>query len=180
MTPYQRQAIVLSLLQSREQHDSWCGETHIQKTAYVLETMFHVPLNLGFILYKHGPYSFTLREILAELKSTFLVGVEAKDPYGSKFTVSTSGERFLEQFPETVAKYGDRLNTAAKLFSAKGVVQLEQLATALYVQKTEPQLSDAESQARRLNELKPHVSIQDALKAVQEINQFRHVAVPAG
>jgi uncharacterized protein YwgA len=180
MTPFQRQAIILSLLNRMNQHGSWCGETHLQKTVYFLESVFDVPLDLDFVLYKHGPYSFDLRGVLADLKSSFLVTLEAKDPYGAKYGVSELGERFLQKFPKTVADLSPAIDFSAREFSAHSVVVLERLATALYVQTTEPELTDAESQANRLHELKPHVPVEDALSAVKEMSKLREVVVPVG
>ena len=48
---------------------SWCGETHIQKTAYVAKVIKNVPFESKFILYKHGPYSFDMNGVLNHMRS---------------------------------------------------------------------------------------------------------------
>jgi predicted ATP-dependent serine protease len=53
----------------------------------------------------------------------------------------------------------------------KKVVDLERLATALYVTK-EKSGQDVEARARRIHELKPHVSVEDAKKAVKTVDEM--------
>lgn len=55
MNRTQRQAILLALIQRLREKGSWCGETHIQKSAYFLQELLGVPLDLNVIFYKHGP-----------------------------------------------------------------------------------------------------------------------------
>ena len=64
MDPIKQKAIILKLLDSFKKHGSWCGETHIQKSAYCLKEIAGVPLDYEFILYKNGPFSFDLRDDL--------------------------------------------------------------------------------------------------------------------
>ena len=60
-----------------------------------------------------------------------------------------------------------------KHLADKGVVDLERIATALYVSLESPLLTDVNQRAQRLNELKPHVSIQDAAEAVRLVDGMR-------
>jgi hypothetical protein len=53
-------ALVGAIIKELADAGSWCGETHIQKTAYVAKELLGVPIAASFILYKHGPYSFDL------------------------------------------------------------------------------------------------------------------------
>ena len=46
---------------------SACGESHIQRTAFFLQQLTLVPLGLAFRLWKHGPYSFDLKDEISEL-----------------------------------------------------------------------------------------------------------------
>jgi hypothetical protein len=49
MNRTQHQAVLLSLIQQLRENGSWCGETHIQKSAYFLQEMLGVPLGLNVI-----------------------------------------------------------------------------------------------------------------------------------
>lgn len=52
------------------------------------------------------------------------------------------------------------------------VAELERLATALYVTFEEGMDKTVQARAKRINELKPHVSINEALKAVEEVDSL--------
>ena len=64
MTRLQRVAVLTKLTEKLHESGSWCGETHLQKAAYFLQELFNVLLVYEFILYKHGPFSFALRDEL--------------------------------------------------------------------------------------------------------------------
>jgi uncharacterized protein YwgA len=67
MKEAQNRAILVTLIKSLRSKGSWCGETHIQKAAFFLQQLTGVPIDFDFILYKHGPFSFDLRECDAGL-----------------------------------------------------------------------------------------------------------------
>jgi len=56
----------------------------------------------------------------------------------------------------------------------RDVLQLERLATALYVIKEADAGAGVELLATRLNEIKPHVPIELATNALNEVNQPCH------
>jgi hypothetical protein len=49
MNRLQRAALLTTLADKLRDAGSWCGETHLQKAAYLLQTLLQVPL--GFSLY---------------------------------------------------------------------------------------------------------------------------------
>jgi hypothetical protein len=69
MKRQKRDAILLELIDKLERRGSWCGETHIQKATFFLQEMLRVPMDFGFILYKHGPFSFELRDELTAMRA---------------------------------------------------------------------------------------------------------------
>jgi len=52
------------------------------------------------------------------------------------------------------------------------VAELERLATALYVTFEEGMDKTVQARAKRINELKPHVNINEVLKAVEEVDSL--------
>lgn len=171
MERFKQQAVLLALLDAMKTHGSWCGETHVQKCVYFLKEGLGVPLDVRFVLYKHGPFSFDLREVLGEMRGNFLIDVESRRPYGPSLVVAESGGRLLERFPKTVAEYESRLEFVASELSTLKVVDLERLGTALYVLKEHPEESE-ECQADRLVELKPHIPPAEALAAVRRVDEL--------
>ena len=80
MNKEQERTVMLSLIRSLRENGSWCGETHIQKAAYFLKTVTAVPLKFEFILYKHGPFSFDLRDHLGNLIDGLAVWARPRSP----------------------------------------------------------------------------------------------------
>jgi hypothetical protein len=168
----QQKAVLFSLVKHLRSVGSWCGETHVQKTAYFLQGLHIVPLDFEFVLYKHGPYSFDLSDALTEMRAEDLLKLEPKEyPYGPSFAPGRGGEQIIQRFPRTVSKYEPQVTFVAEKLGDKNVAELERLATALYVTKREG-LRGVEPRAKRINELKPHIpaeSAQDSVIAVDRL-----------
>lgn len=172
MKNLQRAAVLLELIQLLRDHDSWCGETSVQKSSYLLQEMLGVPLELDFILYKYGPYSFDLTNELTALRADGIVKLEVADPrYGLRFAPGPVSSAVLGQFPKTRAKYRPYVEFIASHCGPKGVAELERLATAYYVSRDREKES-VSGRAEHLRRLKPHVSSEQASEAVQEIDSL--------
>src|SRR5713101_1542239 len=84
-------AVIIALVESLSTHNSWCGETHIQKSAYFLSRLEQDAVCFSFILYKHGPFSFGLRDQLTALRARSFLQLEATFPWGSRFRSTDAG-----------------------------------------------------------------------------------------
>lgn len=172
----QREAILVALAKRMRKHHSWCGETHIQKATYVLEELLGVPLDFGHVLYKFGPFAYDLRDELATMRADGFLDVEAVSGFGPRLAPTAAADRqLLAKWPQTLGRYEKQLDFVAKHFGSKGVGELERLATALWVQKEAPH-ANQQQQARRLHQIKPHVSIESASDALEMINRWRDEA----
>ena len=130
-------AILTDPSERMRDHGSWCGETHIQKAVYFLRELLRVPLGYGFILYKHGPFSFDLRNEITGLWVYELLRLETKPvPYGPSLRPSTNAQKLKRRFPKTLNNYSKRLAFVAEALDGKGVADLERLATAPFVSLT--------------------------------------------
>lgn len=174
MKRVQRAALLVNLAEQLRTHGSWCGETHIQKAAYMLQNLAGVPLELEFCLYKHGPYSFDLSDELTSLLADKIFDQEKQPyPYGPKFKAGEMAGKVRELYPKTIATYEGHILFVAKNIATGGVKELERLATALYVTKEGVSDSAVETRAARLHQIKPHVSLDEAREAVQEIDRLQ-------
>ena len=173
MRGLQRAAVMLSLVEELKTSGSWCGETHIQKATYFLQGLMGVPLEYKFILYKHGPYSFDLREEVMSMLADDLFKVKLQPvPYGPSIIPDEGADQVKKRFQKTIAQYRQQIKAVAEKLGSKRVADLERLATALYVTQEDYKDSDVETRARRINELKPHVTVQEAIEAVCTIDEF--------
>lgn len=166
-------AVLISLTRRLREHGSWGGETHVQKAAYLVGELLDVPLDFPFILYKHGPFSFELRDELGSMQSDRLLAREAQPPpYGPRLAATARGEELEERFPKTMARYGPRLDWIAEQLSDSRVLELERLATAMWVTRQVGEVASAQVRAEAVNKLKPHVSVEEAVEAVERIDEL--------
>jgi hypothetical protein len=170
MNRLQRAAILTTLADELKQRGSWCGETHLQKATYFLQELLGVPLDFKFIFYKHGPFSFDLRDDLSALQADRLLELRPqREPYGPSLVPTPASANFRARYPTTLGNYNQAIRFVADRLDNKNVADLERLATALFVTREQASAA-AEVRARRINQLKPHVSLDDARAAVEAID----------
>ncbi|MEG6504712.1 hypothetical protein [Nitratidesulfovibrio sp. 1201_IL3209] len=172
MNQYHRYAITLQLANDLRDNHSWCGETHLQKSMYFLEALAKVPTELGFTLYKHGPYSFSFHDLISEMKDMDLIEPECTPPYGPRYKTTERGKTFLNKFSADIAGWKELIAKTARCLGDKKVQDLEKVGTALLID-IEKKTDDIESRAARLSELKPHVPLEEARRATQEYEKIK-------
>jgi uncharacterized protein YwgA len=165
-----KRIVLLSKLTGEiHQRGSWTGETHLQKAVFMLEELTGVPLDFSFILYRHGPFSFDLREELNRLRADGLIMlVPQPAPYGPSFHLTDAVESLEGRFQKTLAAFAPQVSFIAGLVGSKSAAELERLGTALLLLRRSPD-EDDNRLAEQLNELKPHVSVPQALDALKEM-----------
>lgn len=171
MNRVQCYSLTLELIRQLRNEGSWCGETHIQKSMYFLEELLEVPTPHKFILYKHGPFSFDFRSHLNELRARNLIMYKHVPPYGPQMVLTEEGKKYLDAKKATIEEWESKISSIATCLGDKGVADLEKLATALMITRQE-KLTDTEERASTLNEWKPHISIEEAKRAVYDYDQI--------
>lgn len=167
----QQYAVCLRMVDALFEHDSWCGETHLQKASYVMQTLGVGSPLWDFVLYKHGPYSFDLHATIDDLRQMEFLVFKVQPPYGPQIRLSKTGQTLLRKYSSKIEHYNSAIDKTASLLAGKGVRQLEKIGTALLLMKKHPGETD-DSIAMKLNEAKPHVSLQEALQAVEEVREL--------
>lgn len=177
MKRLKRAAVISDLAERLRSHDSWVGETHVQKGAFLLQEMLEVPTDIDFILFKHGPFSFQLRDELAEMRADQILRlVPQRPPYGPRFEIDEGANQLKAKFPNTLNKYADQSEWVAETLGGLGIVDLEKLATAFWVTQESGFSDDVVGRAHRLNELKPHFDLETSENAMNEIDSLREAA----
>jgi uncharacterized protein YwgA len=173
MDRLKRAAILTELMDRLRANGSWCGETHVQKAVFLLQEILGLPIGFEYILYKHGPYSFDLTEDLTALRADFLMEFKHLSPgYGPALVPTATSKQLRAHYPKTLASCNAEIEFVAQAFGDRGVADLEKLATALYVTREMGHSTKILERARRLRELKPHVSEHDAVAALREYEQI--------
>lgn len=175
MDRLRRAATLTRLIEELRDRGSWCGETHVQKAAYFLQQLMKVPLGLDFILYKHGPFSFDLRDELTALRADGLIVLEPQWPYGPQIGLTDGSDYIQKLFPNTLKKYARSISFTAEKLGGKNVAELERLATALYVTNRRG-AALAEERAEEMTRLKPHIPLENAMAAVEAVDRLSEEA----
>ena len=177
MTSGERRTLVSALVKTMRDKDSWAGETHIQKCIFFLQEMLNVPLGYQFVLYKHGPYSFDLRNELAAMRALLYLEVEPRSGYGPSFTLGHWGRKAAE----TSSSYSAAVEFVCHELSTRDVRSLERVSTAFFIQSEhENSELNRDDVAKQVSELKPHISFEEARDAVDEVAGLRDRLVKAG
>jgi len=177
MNRLERAAVLLTLVEKLREKGSWCGETHVQKATFFLQNLLGATLEYQFILYKHGPYSFDLSDDITAMRADHLIDLEAqRPPYGPSLVPGRGRDLIRRLYPRASSEYQNEINLVAETLGMKSAPELERIATAHFVTVETEHSGDAEERARRINELKPHVSIEQARHAVSFADEFRKKA----
>jgi uncharacterized protein YwgA len=175
MNKLERTSMLVSLTERLRENGSWAGETHLQKATYILARVLRVPVDFEFILYKHGPFSFDLRNEMGALRADGFLEWELKsNKYGPSLKPGPMSEVLKRQFPDAPMQYKAEIEFVASRLGNKNVAALERLATAIYV--TLDERWPADQRALRINELKRHVNVSEAEAAVAEADVIIHDA----
>lgn len=159
----------MSLSRRMAEQGSWAGETHLQKAAYLLSELRDVDFDFDFILYKHGPFSFELRDELDEMRSGGLIRSFVQNPnYGPRLLPTKDGKSLEETLAASTGRYEESLEWIAETLGGRDVMELERLATSMWM--TRKQGGSVRERAEAVVEVKPHISIEAAMLSVEEID----------
>ena len=164
-------AITASIIRHLQKEGSWCGETHVQKATYVCQELTRVEQQFRFILYKHGPYSFELSACLQGMIADDLVKLVSRPPYGPSLRLTAEAETLAQT--DVTAETNEMISFVSKKLGRKGVTDLEKIATAIYVNKELGEEADLDRKAKFLTSIKPHVALEAAKLAFQEVKSFK-------
>ena len=177
MTRTKKLAVVAVLTTKLREKGSWGGETHVQKAVYFLQELLGIPTGFEFVLYKHGPFSFDLRDTIGMMKAEGMLELQQRPyPYGPSLMVPSRQQNLLlrQMFQE---KYSDGVEFIAAELAELRVSKLEELATGLYMKRQHPMETEV-FQARRVIMTKPHILFEDAVASIQAVKAMTNLAAP--
>jgi uncharacterized protein YwgA len=171
MNDLQRSAIVATLVKECRARDAFCGETMVQKSVFFLQELLKVPLAFDFQLYIYGPFSFELQRHVSSMMADDMIAVRPLE-YGSTFEPGEQVAYLEKHSAGTIAAHRDAVDFVVKHLAGRGVKQLERVATALFFTVTTDGLS-VDERAAKICEVKPHITQDEARKAVEEVERWR-------
>ena len=167
-----RAALLTRLMERLRERESWCGETHVQKAAFLAQELMEIPLDREFVLYRHGPYSFDLRDDLTGLRADGLVRLEPQTPWGPRFVLTEQSAYIQRLYPRTLERYEKGLTFVAAALGNRGVAALERLATAFYAHQRQETGETVEEKAAWIRQRKQHISMDLATTALEEVERI--------
>lgn len=170
MDRLEKAALLLRLVDELHKKGSPCGHTHLQKAAYFAQHLMDVPLGFRFVLYRHGPFSFDLRDECTALRADDLLRFGAMQSWGPEIKPTERKEYIDGIFHRTLGRYNESIAFVAEMVGDKGSSELERLGTALFVTLDGDCGSAIEDRCRRITELKPHITSEKAQTAVEKID----------
>ena len=170
MNDLQRSAIVATLVKDCRARNGFCGETMVQKSVFVMQELLKVPLGFDFQLYIYGPYSFELQHHLGSMMADDMIAVQPTE-YGATFEPGDQIGYLETHTAKTIAANRNAVEFVVKHLAGRGVKHLERVATALFFTVTTNDAS-VEGRATKIREVKPHITAEEAQKAVEEVDRW--------
>ena len=161
-------AICLRLIRELNQKGCWCGTTHIQQIAYVMQALFADKPVWEFVLYKHGPRSFALDAVLESLLQTGHIRYGVLYPLTRRAQITKEGEKFSKIFAHLSGQYADAIEKTADMLSAHSIQALDNFSTVVFYNSIYRRKSDTPILAQKLRDTKPFLSLPDAESIVFE------------
>ena len=177
----EKSAFILCLIDSLAEKDVWSSETRIQRLVYFLQNLLEVPMDYNFILYKYSPYSFYLRDKLTSLRANMLLTLEADRYSGSRFVTTDLGKQYKEIFHKSTKPYMKRIDSAIDTLGTESILELEQLATALFFTRLAENQEKSillENRAKEMKKWKPIISMDYAQEVVEKLDTIRNNMLP--
>ena len=98
-----------------------------------------------------------------------LIAWEPRRPYGPTLIRGRDADYLDRRYSSVGECYSRQIDFVASKLGDKGVRELEKLATALFVAR---EVGEASKRATRIVELKPHISLAEAMDSVREIGEL--------
>ncbi len=167
----QRSAIVATLVQECRARNAFCGETMVQKSVFFLQELIEVPLAFDYQLYIYGPFSFELQRHVSSMMADDMITVRPME-YGSTFEPGEQVAYLERHTADTIAAYRKGVHFVVERLAGRGVKHLERVATALYF-TVATEDGSVEGRTSKICEVKPHITVDEARKAVEEVDRWR-------
>jgi hypothetical protein len=167
---YRQAAILAAFVEQVRSAGLACGETLLQKAAFVMKELFGVPLSDEFRIHYYGPFSFQLRERLASMEADDIVRVRPRD-MGVTYDLGDRFEQLRSRYASAIEEAQPAIAFATERLARLGVKQLEPLATALFVAR-EHAGESVDARVQRLREIKQHIDEPSARRAVTSVDEW--------
>jgi len=162
-------ALLLQVIKELNSVGSWSGNTHIQKTVNLVQSLLGQEI-YEFTIYRYGPYSFELRDDLERLVNVELVKRTFND-HGYHYKITKRGLEYLQN-AKFSRKTTNVIKEIASLFGKAPTHVLELFSTIDYT-LTKLNTDNDEFIVEYVKKLKPHFSEKVIRKALKTWKNLR-------
>ncbi|MYE37795.1 MAG: hypothetical protein F4X24_09525 [Rhodobacteraceae bacterium] len=107
--------------------------------------------------------------------------LEAGRYSGSQFVTTDLGKKFQENFNKSMEPYMKRIDLAIDTLGTESILELEQLATALFFTRLAENQEESillENRAKEMKKWKPIISMDYAQEVVEKLDTIRNSMLP--
>lgn len=144
-----------------------CGETTIQKAAFIGQVLLELPFEMEWRLYKHGPYSQDVRDELDRCEKAGRLRIH-RDVGRSIRYETRPVPATLRLSSGTEAK----LELLSRRLAPMRLSQLETIATAAWATRFSGGDLSLKSRSRYVHKLKPHIDESRAARALEYLDSL--------
>ncbi len=101
------------------------------------------------------------------MRADMLIQLKSQQPYGPSIVPGPTSEQLKRLFPKTLKKYKRNVCFIADQLATYGVADLERIATAFFIANESDMPITTQQMATKINKIKPHISTEEALKALE-------------
>ena len=127
--------LVSDVVGALRENGSWTAESHVQKCVYMVKELFDADVPFRFVPYKHGPFSFELRDEISRLLSARVLVSEPARPYGPRIKARSDSARLRRQFEQVNHGLSSEICFVVEKIGEKTASEVGLLATGLLVLK---------------------------------------------
>lgn len=144
-----------------------CGETTVQKAAFIGQSVLGLAFGAEWRFHKHGPYSVGLRDEL--VRCAELGRIRISSPGGRRMRFATG---VGPTHPELTAGTEAKLDLLTRRIGPMSLSQLEVFSTAAWATRCAGSGACVASRARRVHQKKPHINEDRASRAVDYLDEL--------
>src|SRR5271154_1600875 len=134
---FDKHSLILAVVDALNRQESWTGKTHVVKSLFLLDSsgLLRIPFNI--VLYKHGPFLTNFEQELEQMKSYAALKSDTVEGwYGVRLSPGSNASLVnrVSPLPEQAQRAVD---VVCHFVGRRGVVELERLATAVWIRTRE-------------------------------------------
>ncbi|RMF79268.1 MAG: hypothetical protein D6744_09280 [Planctomycetota bacterium] len=173
---FTRLAALAEIADRRKDSGERLGKTAAQKLLYLLQESFDVPVGYRFRFYTYGPYDSAVMRDIDYGHATGILDVEYDEDRGYSIKPGSGVSQIAEVREDFGKQYHEQLDRLFALFGRLTARELELLATLVYVNRDDPELSRSDL-CDRVKKLKPKYERCEIEKQIENLMSNKLISV---